>query len=327
MSSDASPHFDVSPNLDASPTSDDSEDFDEFSFLPVLAEQRGTPVPVVRRVSLPLESTDQSETGTLSGLRWGTGSPRFVFLHGAGLNAHTWDATLTALGEPALALDLPGHGDSSWRDDADYRARTLAPAVAEALRAWTDAPVVLVGQSLGGLTAAAVAAAHPELVSAVVVIDITPGITAEGPGQLREFFSGPLDYAGFDDLVDRALAFGLGGSRAQAERGVRLNARRRPDGRVEWKHHFARLANPDAPPLPAPIPAHSPADGWTDLAAIEAPLTLIRASDGYVSLDALAEFEQRVPTATMIPVSAGHNVQEYIPDDLAAHLRAIAPDA
>ena len=308
-------------------SSDASPEFDEFAFLPVLAQQRDTAVPVVKRVNLALP-----DGRTLSALRWGDAAspaPRLVFLHGAGLNAHTWDATLTALlsshlGASALALDLPGHGDSSWRDDADYRAHTLAPDVVAALREWTTTPVVLIGQSLGGLTAAAVAALAPDVVARVIVIDITPGITAEGPAQLRDFFSGPLDFASFDDLVDRALAFGLGGSREQTERGVRLNARLRPDGRVEWKHHFARLANPDAPPLASAPPAHSPEQGWDDLMAAQAPLTLIRATDGYLSTEATAEFETRVPTAAVITVTAGHNVQEYIPDELAKLVRKIS---
>ena len=51
---------------------------------------------------------------------------------------------------------------------------------------------MLVGQSLGGLTAAAVAASHPSLVDRLVVVDITPGISSEGgPSALREFFAGP----------------------------------------------------------------------------------------------------------------------------------------
>jgi len=83
--------------------------------------------------------------------------PVVTFLHGAGLNAHTWDTTVLGLGLPALAIDLPGHGDSSWRSDAAYVARVLAPDVAVGMDAWTDGPQLLVGQSLGGLTAAAVA--------------------------------------------------------------------------------------------------------------------------------------------------------------------------
>lgn len=319
-----------------------SDPTDEFSFLPEQAEEAGVDgaLPRGERRSLPL-----SDGRTLSALRYAPAdspdaAPVVTFLHGAGLNAHTWDTTILALGLPALAVDLPGHGDSSWRDDAAYVARVLAPDVAAGIDAWTDAPQLLVGQSLGGLTAAAVAASRPDLVRELVVIDITPGVDpSAGPTQIRDFFAGPVDWASRDELVDRALAFGLGGgTRRKAARGVYFNSRVRPDGRVEWKHHFARLANAAStareagrPEEPVADPAEADAltavlgeSGWEDLAAVTAPTTLLRGDRGYVTEADAAEFARRVPTASVIVAASGHNVQEEIPLELGARLRAIA---
>jgi pimeloyl-ACP methyl ester carboxylesterase len=305
-----------------------SDTFDEFSFVAEQARAAGIEHPETAHERLTLRLEDGR---SLSALRWGTESPRVTFLHGAGLNAHTWDTTILALGIPTLAIDLPGHGDSSWRDDADYRPRTIAPDIAVALQAWTDGPQVLVGQSLGGIVGAAVAAAHPDSVRDLVIVDVTPGIDpGEGPAVLREFFSGPTDYATRDELVDRAMSFGLGGDREATERGVYLNTRIRPDGRVEWKHHMARLAAtalaPTTPRSASPVgeaPRESAlgARGWDDLAAVRAPLTLIRGTRGYVSPANLAEFEERLPRASVIEVEAGHNVQENIPVALADLIR------
>ena len=85
---------------------------DEFALLPENAEQAGVdgPPPAVQRIT----------SGPISALRFGTSPPRVVFLHGGGQNAHTWDTVIVGLGEPALAVDLPGHGRSGWRDDGDY---------------------------------------------------------------------------------------------------------------------------------------------------------------------------------------------------------------
>ncbi len=308
-----------------------SEPTDEFSFLPAQASDWGitTPIPRGERVSVALP-----DGRTLSALRYGDGAPVVTFLHGAGLNAHTWDSTILALGLPALAIDLPGHGDSSWRSDAAYVAATLSPDIAVGIEAWTDGPQLLVGQSLGGLVAAGVAASRPDLVRALVVVDITPGISPTGgPAQLREFFSGPTDWADRDELVDRALAFGLGGSRSAAERGVFHNSRVRDDGRVEWKHHFARLANAAATDPSAAAAAAARQDalaavlsdsGWHDLAAVTAPLTLVRGDHGYVTEADAADFAARLPGAAVEVVPSGHNVQEEIPVDLGARLRALA---
>lgn len=314
-----------------------SEPTDEFSFLAEQAAEAGIDAPVPRgeRVSMRLP-----DGRTLSALRYtpadaAEAAPVVTFLHGAGLNAHTWDTTILALGLPALAIDMAGHGDSSWRSDSAYLARVLAPDVAAAIDEWTAAPQVLVGQSLGGLTAAAVAASRPDLVRELVVIDITPGVDSNaGPTQIREFFAGPVDWASRDELVDRALAFGLGGgTRRKAERGVYFNSRVRPDGRVEWKHHFAHLANamaaaPEAAPAGAApqdaVGAVLGESGWEDLAAVTAPTTLIRGERGYVTDANAEEFARRNAEASVVTVSAGHNVQEDIPIELGERLRTLA---
>lgn len=295
---------------------------DEFSFLPAQAAAAGVDVPRVERVGLTLP-----DGRALSGLRWGEGSPRVTLLHGAGLNAHTWDTTLLHLGVPALALDLAGHGDSSWREDAAYVGRVLAPDVATALETWTDGPQVLVGHSLGGLTAAALAASRPDLVDTVVIVDITPGIDPSGgPAQLRAFFAGPTDWASRDELVDKALAFGLGGARPAAERGVFLNTRVRPDGRIEWKHHFAHLAAAAAAAgadtaTPDAVRAVLASTGWDDIAAVRAPIVFVRADRGFVSADDADELVRRASDARVRVVPTAHNVQEEDPAGLASLVR------
>ncbi|WP_295779438.1 alpha/beta hydrolase [uncultured Microbacterium sp.] len=297
---------------------------DEFSFLPAQAAGLDRPLPAVARVDLTLDDGRR-----LSGLRWGDAPPAVTLLHGAGLNAHTWDTTLLHLGLPALALDLAGHGDSSWREDAAYVARVLAPDVVTALEAWTDGPQVLVGHSLGGLTAAAVAASRPDLVSRLVVVDITPGVDpSAGPAQIRAFFAGPTDWASRDELVERALTFGLGGSPEAAARGVFLNSRVRPDGRVEWKHHFAHLAAAAAnagadTSTPDAVRAVLASTGWDDLTGGRAPLTLVRGERGFVTVPDAEELARRVPVAEVRTLATGHNAQEEDPAGLAAVIRSI----
>ncbi|CAL4860468.1 alpha/beta hydrolase [Microbacterium sp. MM2322] len=304
--------------------------FDEFSYLPAQADAIGVPVLPVRRVTHRL-----ADGRAVSALRFGAADtpPEVTFLHGAGLNAHTWDTTVLHLGLPALVLDLPGHGDSSWREDAQYTGQTLAADVAPAIREWTGGqPQVLVGHSLGGLTAAALAARHPELVRELVLVDISPGIDPNGAASsIRAFFAGPTDWSSREELVDRALSFGLGGSREAATRGVSLNSRVRPDGRVEWKHHFAHLANRLAadPDSAAAVDDAQRADagilsaaGWEDLAAVAAPVTLITGTRGFLTDADREDFLRRVPTAAHVALDSAHNVQEEQPAELADAVRS-----
>ena len=90
----------------------------------------------------------------------GTHKPTLILLHGAGLNAHMWDAVIRGI-DPrwrVLAIDLPGHGarKAEW-----YSAPAARAAVASAAPSVAPAPVVLAGDSLGGYSAMLAADAIP----------------------------------------------------------------------------------------------------------------------------------------------------------------------
>src|SRR2546423_3217937 len=136
------------------------DDYDEFAHLSA----------AVRRTELR-----QRDDDVLSVVVWGDATPELVLLHGGGQNAHTWDGVALALGRPLVAIDLPGHGRSSHRVDRDYWPWRNADVVADAISRLTDQPVV-VGMSLGGLTAIRLAATRPDLLRALVIVDVTPSV-------------------------------------------------------------------------------------------------------------------------------------------------------
>src|SRR5918992_2995269 len=125
----------------------DRIDYDEFSFFHENAEEFGLPYdgpPVVRR-----EFVELGDGRRLSALVWGTDEPELVFLHGGAQNAHTWDTVALALGRPLVAVDLPGHGHSDWRDDHDYGPVTNAIDVMVAMEQLAPDTHLVVGMSLG----------------------------------------------------------------------------------------------------------------------------------------------------------------------------------
>lgn len=315
----------------------------EFRFLASDAAGVGRtgPLPEVRRVSVPIPDGRQ-----LSALRYGGEheAPEFVLLHGMGLNAHSFDPTVLALGRPALAIDLAGHGCSDWRADATYRPDLLAEDVVVALDALAQGPVVLVGHSLGALTAIVVAALRPSAVQSLVIVDLTPGVTPSSDAAgITEFIAGQRTFDTIDEIVDRAVQFGIGSDRAALTRGVALNTRLRSDGKLEWTHHFAHLL-PD-PNNPAEVEAAAkamaaaaaaqdaaaPADPsqpyaglWSPLKHLAAPVTLIRGASGMVSDAMLAEWREHLPRAADFDLDTGHNVHEQDPAGLAHLLTEIA---
>lgn len=304
---------------------------DEFRFLSGDAARIGLegPLPSVTRF------TETGGTGQLiSGLafHWPHDTPRpgehtasYVFLHGAGLNAHTFDPTILALGEDARSFDLPGHGRSDWRADADYAPTRLADDLLPAIAAQFDGPVHLVGQSLGGLTAAAIAARAPELVESITIVDITPGIVPQADARaVTEFITGQRTYASVEEIVDRAVEFGIGTDRTALARGVELNTRLRPDGLLEWSHHFAHLPDLGQGASHSDAAAqHTPYAGlWRPLREFDDRVRLIRATHGIVS-DALSEeWAAELPHAPIVTIEGGHNLQEHAPSDLARAILA-----
>ncbi|MEV7631224.1 alpha/beta hydrolase [Microbacterium sp. NPDC089318] len=287
------------------------QDISEFDYLPAQAQALGVDAPSAERIALVLP-----DGRTLSALRFGDDDPEVTLLHGAGLNAHTWDSVALLLGRPAIAIDLAGHGDSSWRVDLDYSPALLADDIARALPIWTARPQVLVGHSLGGLAASIVASEHPELVHELVLVDIVPGLdTDAAPAVLREFYA-VTDFASRADAVDRAQAFGFGGTREDTERGVFFNTRVREDGRVEWKHHFAHIIGSAFDSLKAAHTA-SDADPWAPLGTVASPVTLVRGERGFLRDADVAAFTAHLPGSDVITVDAGHNIQETAPASLA----------
>ena len=109
---------------------------------------------------------------------WSTGAePRLVLLHGFTDDAECWRPVLGALAGlgDVLAIDARGHGDSGLPDGPVGPAPQAADvaAVLDDLRLRHR---IVVGHSMGAVTAAQVAADRPDLVSALVLEDPPPSL-------------------------------------------------------------------------------------------------------------------------------------------------------
>ncbi|MGY2065883.1 alpha/beta fold hydrolase [Blastococcus sp. SYSU DS0619] len=103
----------------------------------------------------------------------GEAGPRVVFVHGLFGQGKNWTTIAKGLAEDhrVTLLDLPNHGHSPWTDRIDYV--DMAEMVAAELASFGE-PVTLVGHSMGGKVAMQLALRRPELLRALVVVDIAP---------------------------------------------------------------------------------------------------------------------------------------------------------
>lgn len=280
----------------------------EFSHLGDNAEEGGLGEQSARVRRVGVELADGRH---VSALRWGEEEPEMVLLHGGAQNAHTWDTVLLAMGSQALAVDLPGHGLSSWRPDHAYTPWNLADDVAPALALLAPMARLVVAMSLGGMTAWALAARHPHLVQRLVVIDITPGVTPEGAQAIVSFTRGPERFSSFEDILERTVAHNPTRSRRSLYRGVLHNTHRLPDGQWAWRWDPQRAWTSEDGLDLTPL--------WDDVAACSMPMLLVRGSDSPVVSDAdEARIRQTAPQARTLTVNgAGHSVQGDKPLALA----------
>ncbi|MEI6459450.1 MAG: alpha/beta hydrolase [Pseudomonadota bacterium] len=115
-----------------------------------------------------------------------------VFAHGGGQTGRAWRLAarrVQAAGFAALTFDKRGHGASDWIENGDYRLESFSQDLNHVVRAW-GRPCVIVGASLGGLSALITAAAGLPEVRGIVAIDTAPELNATEIYRLIEFLSG-----------------------------------------------------------------------------------------------------------------------------------------
>src|SRR5271167_4723171 len=212
----------------------DSDEYDEFGLLRENTAEWDIPFtgqPVGSRGSFTLPSGQ-----TLSYLRWGEGPPELVFVHGGAQNAHTWDTVALALGRPLVAVDLPGHGHSAGGPEGSISIGTNGRDLATVVAELAPAARGVVGMSLGGMSSIALAAQAPELVRALVLVDIAPGVNAEKAAPVTNFVNGPASFDSFDELLARTMEHNPTRSESSLRRGILHNAVQREDGSWVWRY-------------------------------------------------------------------------------------------
>lgn len=161
-----------------------------------------------------------------------------LLAHGGGQTRHSWGQTARQLAERgyyAVAFDQRGHGDSDWVADGDYHFFSFADDIADMV-AELGQPVVAVGASLGGIASLTAEHRYPQLLKALVLVDITPHIQSEGLERIRDFMQARME-TGFANLEEAAAyvqAYTPERKRTVDPEGLKKNLRQHADGRWRW---------------------------------------------------------------------------------------------
>lgn len=133
------------------------------------------------RPALPGEGIIDADTlrvpvgpGSLHIERYGLGGPAVLLIHGFATNSFVWrnvGPPIALANLTAFAVDLFGHGESDRPADADFGIAAQAEYLDRALTALRMPSASVVGLDLGGAVALRFAAAHPERVEKLILVN------------------------------------------------------------------------------------------------------------------------------------------------------------
>ena len=241
----------------------------------------------------------------------GTGSP-VVILHGLLGSSRNWQSVAKALAPQhrVLCVDLRNHGRSPWAPTMDYSE--MAADVRMLIEAQGLERAAVIGHSMGGKTAMALALETPEVVGRLVVVDVAP-------------VSYPDRFSSYVDAMQRVDTEAL---TKRADATLQL-AKRIQDADVvgflmqnlvshgahfDWRVNLAAIGGA------MPAITGFPADLL--LRRYPGPTTLIRGTlSDYVRADDVELTRRSFPDLTVVDIQgAGHWVHADRPGDFVAAL-------
>lgn len=257
----------------------------------------------------------QTDCGRIAGVEWQApeGAPVIIALHGWLDNAASFIPLANYLKDFRLiALDLPGHGFSDHKRQADfYTLSDYTRAVSQAITAMGVGPVWLLGHSLGAIVTNLLALTETKI-SGIICLDAIGGLSREPSdvatswkdalAAIQNFKPRKPSYPTFDVAVtareNSALPVSLAAAILLCSRGLE----HLPDGRWTWRNDKALM-------LPGPVRWDEKAN-LDLLAAIEHRVLVIMAESGWMTKMDATVLEQRyavMQNATIETVPGGHH--------------------
>ncbi|MEE9375278.1 MAG: alpha/beta hydrolase [Rhizobiaceae bacterium] len=246
--------------------------------------------------------------------------PPVLFMHGGGQTRHSWKGAASMMahhGYPSFTFDARGHGDSDWIANKHYSIQYFRDdlrALTTQLTAKIQRPMIVIGASLGGISAMLAQAeggseTNTALFQAIVLVDITPRMTSSGVDKILGFMGQNMrdGFATVEDAADVIASYLPTRTRPKSLEGLSKNLRKRADGRWYWHWDPAFVDGSNS--------ISKGGEGHVEVLIdavkkIDVPTLLVRGGKSeLVTKEAANEFLELVPHAQFVDVSeAGHMV-------------------
>ncbi|MBM3138989.1 MAG: alpha/beta hydrolase [Chloroflexi bacterium] len=256
------------------------------------------------------------------------GDPRtkhaIVMLHGFAETSAAWDeATLDLAREfRVVAIDLRGHGQSEYAPDQDYTRATQVEDLELIVESIGLRSVTLVGHSMGGAAAICYAAEHPEIVTALVLIETAPEVLRSGIEALRRLISAGDEFPTLEDAIQAFRPHFPYATTEQLERRVRASLRPTDGGGYTWD--FDPIFRDPAARPPEPDPGQRRlSDLWDCVDRVQCPTMIVRGAEtDMLTPEAIQRLHRRIPGSRVSLIEdAGHAVPTDQPGALSLNVR------
>jgi lipase len=255
-------------------------------------------------------------TDVLNVHRYGPTRPTEILaVHGLTGHGRRWQSLVTRhLPEFAVAApDLLGHGRSSWA--APWTLEANVAVLAALLEQEARPPVLVVGHSFGGAVALKLAAARPDLVASLVLLDPAVGLDGAWMANIADDMLASPYYLDREEAhADKASGSWGEVDAAELEAELDEHLVELPDGRYGWRISIPAMMS-----------------YWSELAreivlpSNGTPTTLVRATrtdPPYVSDELVSALDARLGSEfTQVDFDCDHMVAQARPAETAAVIR------
>ena len=194
-------------------------------------------------------------------------APTIVLLHGLQDCARSWDIFAAAIRSDfrVIALDHRGHGDSEHTTPDNYGFRDYISDLEALVSHLGLSDLILVGHSAGARYAFVFAAEHPELIQALVVVDIDPdAVNPDSQGMFVRYNTESDEWGSLDAVVERLRDRQPQSTEDMLLHQAEVMTRELPDGRRVWKRDRRLLAAYERPDL------------WEEWGSLIVPTLIVR---------------------------------------------------
>ncbi len=272
------------------------------------------------------EVDSHRKTVTTNGLEYSyleygsTDNPPVILLHGVWSTGAVWHDIAVALAEThhVRSVDFRGRSQTEWSPEGDYSTEAYVADLLGLYEAWSLEKTTVIGHSMGGGVATALAAKHPERVESLVVIDAGPVMRAGSSVEFeRQLASLSQDFPSIAAARARQAQALPNISDDAVER--RLDARLvERDGRVVWREDPRIRTGRRLTVRP------SEDEMWKRYLSVKARTLFILGGNSQIVTD---EAEKRLTTemadAQSVRIAnAGHNVFEDNHDDTMTAIKS-----